>query len=120
MERRGVACKGYRSWQSMRERFRKKILPNIHISFKDLLTDEELDNFEKCIRGIEVEGPPSVDTSDNEMKDNDEVRSIASTRSMANRYTTQEDESIIEDIVQNFGYNFIKGQIFKNVRNVSF
>jgi len=112
MERRGVACKGYRSWQSMRERFRKKILPNIHISFKDLLTDEELDNFEKCIRGIEVEGPPSVDTSDNEMKDNDEVKSIASTRSMANRYTTQEDESIIEDIVQNFGYNFIKGQIF--------
>ena len=53
-EQRGQACKGFRSWQSMKERFRKKILPTIHITYKSILSEEELDNFEKHIKGIQV------------------------------------------------------------------
>ena len=51
-EDRGVACKGNRTWQSMKERFRKKIAPTIH-TFN--LTDQEYDYFRKCLQGIPVD-----------------------------------------------------------------
>ena len=60
-EERGEACKGARTWQSMKERFRKKILPVIHITHRQILTDEELANFEKCIKGEPVSEPTSTD-----------------------------------------------------------
>ena len=87
IEKRGVACKGYRSWQSMRERFNKIILKNIHINYKNEFDDKVLNNFEKCIKKIPVEGPPSADTSDNEIHETDELRSNASSKSSAKRDT---------------------------------
>ena len=63
-EERGIACKGNRTWQSMKERFRKKISPNIH---KYDLTDEELGYFRKWQEGIPVE----FDTSDEDRCDSE-------------------------------------------------
>ena len=51
-EDRGLACKGRRTWQSMKERFRKKIAPIIH-TFN--LTDQEFEYFRKCLKGIQVD-----------------------------------------------------------------
>lgn len=57
-EERGFACKGNRTWQSMKERFRKKIGPRIHIYD---LTDQELGYFRKCLDGIPVDLSSSED-----------------------------------------------------------
>ena len=50
----------------MKERFRKKILPVIHISFRKVLTKESLDNFEKYAKGLKVDTPPSTENSEDE------------------------------------------------------
>ena len=63
-EDRGFACKGNRTWQSMKERFRKKIGPNIHIYE---LTDQELGCFRKCLSGI----PVDLSSSDEDTNDQD-------------------------------------------------
>jgi len=64
VENHGRACKGYRSWQSMKERFRRKILPIIYISFDNVLTLHDLENFDKHKNGIQVDDPE--DSSDDE------------------------------------------------------
>lgn len=50
-EERGEACKGLRTWQSMKERFRKKIAPNLIL----YTSREEMEQFENGNKDIHIQ-----------------------------------------------------------------
>ena len=75
----------FRSWQSMKERFRKKILPVIHISFRKVLTKESLDNFEKYAKGLKVDTPPSTENSEDESIEREMNQALAQSTPISSR-----------------------------------
>ena len=75
----------FRSWQSMKERFRKKILPVIHISFRKVLTKESLDNFEKYAKGLKVDTPPSTENSEDESIEREMNQALAQSTPITSR-----------------------------------
>ena len=75
----------FRSWQSMKERFRKKILPVIHISFRKVLTKESLDNFEKYAKGMKVDTPPSTENSEDESIEREMNQALAQSTPITSR-----------------------------------
>ena len=75
----------FRSWQSMKERFRKKILPVVHISFRKVLTKESLDNFEKYAKGLKVDTPPSTENSEDESIEREMDQALAQSTPISSR-----------------------------------
>ena len=76
----------------MKERFRKKILPVIHISFRKVLTKESLDNFEKYAKGLKVDTPPSTQNSEDESIEREMNQALAQSTPITSseKYITQE------------------------------